>query len=29
MNRARKDIYQAMAAFRGRRAGTAPGTATR
>ena len=29
MNRARREIYQAMAAFRGRRPGAAPGTATR
>jgi hypothetical protein len=29
MNRARKDIYQAMAAFRARRAGAVPGSATR
>ena len=29
MNRARKQIYEAMAAFRARRAGTAPGTAGR
>jgi hypothetical protein len=29
MNRARKQIYEAMAAFRAKRAGAAPGPGTR